>query len=398
MNILGKIFEVEKREVDTSNSLFNFMLKKPASVATVDTSLSISAFFNGVDIISNDIAKLPKSVFLKDGENRIKFIDHPSDYLLSNSPNELMTSFDFWKVIVLSVILKGDGFALIQRNSQSGIEEKFIFLNYEDVKPKRTGLIMVYDVKGYGIIAAEDMLHFKGFSLDGVTGTSVVKWAAKSLGISLDTQEYASEVYKYQGAGHGVIETDKPVNSVNKKAIEEGFVNKMSSSERFKVPMLDEGMKYKSISLTPAESMFLETNRLAVIECCRWLNLAPVKIKDMSAGSYLNIYQQGIEHVQDSILPWVVRFEQEVNKKLFLKESKAYYKMNINALLRGDLTSKKEYYTAMVGFGIYTPNEIRELEELNPIDGLDQIFLPVNMQTLENASLLRTVENTNNKA
>ena len=398
MNILGKIFEVEKREVDTSNSFFNFMLKKPTSVATVDTSLSISAFFNGVDIISNDIAKLPKSVFLKDGENRIKFIDHPADYLLSNSPNELMTSFDFWKVIVLSVILKGDGYALIQRNAQSGIEEKFIFLNYEDVKPKRTGLTMVYDVKEYGIIAAEDMIHIKGFSLDGVTGTSVVKWAAKSLGISLDTQEYASEVYKYQGAGHGVIETDKPVTATNKKAIEEGFVNKMSSSERFKVPMLDEGMKYKSISLTPAESMFLETNRLAVIECCRWLNLAPVKIKDMSAGSYLNIYQQGIEHVQDSILPWVVRIEQEVNKKLFTKESKAYYKMNINALLRGDLTSKKEYYTAMVGFGIYTPNEIRELEELNPIEGLNQIFLPVNMQTLENASLLKSVDNTNNKA
>lgn len=389
MSVLGKIFEVEKREVDTSNSFFNFLLKKPASVATVETSLGISAFFNGVDIISNDIAKLPKSVYFKDGENRIKFTDHPADYLLSNSPNELMTSFDFWKVIVLSVILKGDGFALIQRNSQSGFEEKFIFLNYTDVKPKRTGLTMVYEVKGYGIVAAEDMLHFKGFSLDGVTGTSIVKYAAKQLGISLDTQEYASEVYKYQGAGHGVIETDKAVNSVNKKAIEDGFVNKMSSSERFKVPMLDEGMKYKSISLTPAESMFLETNRLAVIECCRWLNLAPVKIKDMSAGSYLNIYQQGIEHVQDSILPWVVRFEQEVNKKLFTKESKAYYKMNINALLRGDLTSKKEYYTAMVGFGIYTPNEIRELEELNPIKGLDQIFLPVNMQTLENASLLK---------
>lgn len=304
-----------------------------------------------------------------------------------------MTSFDFWKVIVLSVILKGDGYAMIIRNSQSGLEEKFIFCNYDDVKPKRLGLIMTYEVKGVGIVAAEDMLHFKGFSLDGITGTSIVKYAAKQLGISLDTQEYASEVYKYQGMGHGVIETDKAVDVTNKRAIEEGFVNKMNSKDRFKVPMLDEGMKYKSISITPAESMFLETNRLAVTECCRWLNLAPVKIKDMTAGSYLNIYQQGIEHVQDSILPWVVRFEQEVNKKLFLKESQAYYKMNINALLRGDLTSKKEYYTAMVSFGIYTPNEIRELEELNPIEGLDQIFLPVNMQTLENASLSRAEAN-----
>lgn len=393
MGILSDIFPNVKqnRELDTSNSLFNFVFKKPGATATVESSLTISAFYNGVDVISNDIAKLPKGVFLKTDKGRNSADDHPVSYLLSSSPNELMTSFDWWKIMTISCLLKGDGFSSIVRNSQSGYEETIIFHNYDDVKVSVIGVKIVYDVKGYGVIAPENMIHFKAFSFDGIRGNSVIKFAAKQLGVSLDTQEYASEVYRHQGVGHGVIESEKPVDNKNKKAIEEGFVNKMNSSERFKVPMLDEGMKYKSISITPAESLFLETNKLAVIECCRWLNLAPVKIKDMSAGTYLNIYQQGIEHVQDSILPWVTRFEQEINKKCFFRDSGLYFKMNINALLRGDLESKRNYYTSMVNFGIYTPNEIRALEELNPIDGLDQIFMPVNMQTLENASQVKDV-------
>lgn len=398
MGVLNELFPNVKqnREMDTSNSLFNFMLKKPAATATADTSLTISAFYNGVDVISNDIAKLPKGVFLKTDKSRNSADDIPVSYLLSSSPNKLMTSFDWWKIMTISCILKGDGFSSIVRNGQSGFEEAIIFHNYDDVKVTVSGLDIIYNVKGYGIIPAENMIHFKAFSFDGIRGNSVIKFAAKQLGVSLDTQEYASEVYRHQGVGHGVIESDKSVDVKNKKAIEDGFVSKMNSSERFKVPMLDEGMKYKSISITPAESLFLETNKLAVIECCRWLNLAPVKIKDMSAGTYLNIYQQGIEHVQDSILPWVTRMEQEINKKCFTRESGLYFKMNINALLRGDLDSKRNYYTSMVNFGIYTPNEIRALEELNPIEGLDQIFVPVNMQTLENASQTRTDGTTDN--
>jgi HK97 family phage portal protein len=138
--------------------------------------------------------------------------------------------------------------------------------------------------------------------------------------------------------------------------------------------MLDEGMKYKSISITPAEAEFLETNKYGVLEVCRWLNINPHKIKDFSAGNYANVYQQSIEHVQDSIIPWTTRIEQEVTRKTFQKGSDKYFRMNVNALLRGDLTSKKDYYTAMTYAGVYTRNEIRALEEMNPIDGLDEIL------------------------
>jgi len=101
-----------------------------------------------------------------------------------------------------------------------------------------------------------------------------VTFAAKQLGITIDAQTYQQEVYKDRGLGYGVIESDKAVEANNKKAIENGFSEKMASDNKFKVPMLDEGMKYKSITISPAEAQFLETNNAGVLEVSRWLNIA----------------------------------------------------------------------------------------------------------------------------
>lgn len=402
MSVLDQIFQVNRSQSGTlvsSGGLFgmSFLNSGSGTLANTRSALGISAFFNGVDQITNDIAKLPKGVFLKYGNTRESLTDHPVNYLLNVEPNNLMTAYDFWKVIGVSVLLKGDGFAKIIRNQISGLEENYIFLNWEDVKVFKSGQKLYYNYKGENL-PSEDMLHFKGFSFDGLKGVGVVTFAAKQLGVMLDAQNYSSDIYKDRGIGYGVIESDKDVNSDNKKAIEDGFAAKMSSKNKFKVPMLDSGMKYKNISITPAEAEFLETNKYGVLEVCRWLNINPHKIKDFSAGTYSNVYQQSIEHVQDSIVPWTTRIEQEVTRKTFVRDSNKYFRMNVNALLRGDLTSKKDYYTAMTYAGVYTRNEIRALEEMNPIDGLDEILQPVNMQALSVAmELIKQNKNESNK-
>jgi len=399
MGVLNELFAVKRSEQAVSVggfSLFGSLMPgTTSSVANDKSALTIAAFFNGVEQISNDIAKLPKGIYIKEGEDRKKDTSNPINFLLNTAPNEMMTAFDFWKINVISVILKGDGFSEIIRNEATGFEESYVFLEYDDVKVFLQGNKLFYKYKGR-VIPSENMLHFKGFSQTGLRGESVIKFAAKQLGITLDAQAYSQDIYKDRGLGYGVIESDIAVTSSNKKAIEDGFAAKMNSKNKFKVPMLDEGMKYKSISITPAEAEFLETNRFAVIECCRWLNINPHKIKDLTAGTYSNIYQQSIEHVQDSILPWVIKMEQEVVRKSFEKDSNKSFKMNINSLLRGDLESKRNYYTSMVYAGIMTRNEVRNLEELNSIDGLDEILQPVNMQALSMANqLIKEQKNEN---
>jgi HK97 family phage portal protein len=357
--------------------------------ANTKTAFTISAFYNGVDQLSNDMAKLPKFVFKKDGENREKFTEHPVNYLISQRPNDLMNSFDFWKIIEISAIIKGNGYAEIIRNAYTGVPIALDYLDYSDVDVFLKDKKLYYKYKGR-LINSADILHFKGFSFDGLMGVGIVTFAAKQLGITIDAQTYQQEVYKDRGLGYGVIESDLKVDVTNKKAIEEGFTAKMATSNKFKVPMLDEGMKYKSITISPAEAQFLETNNAGVLEICRWLNIAPHKLKDLTSGNYSNIYQQSIEHVQDSMMPKVVSREQEINNKLFsVKEAGIVYtKFNLAVLLRGDLEMKQKFYTSMVYAGIYTRNEVRALEDMNPIDGLDEILQPVNMQALSMANQL----------
>jgi HK97 family phage portal protein len=352
------------------------------TVANTKTAFTLSAFYNGVEQLSNDIAKLPKTVKQKSGDNRLDFSDHPINYLIAASPNDMMTAFDFWKVNVISVIIKGNGYSRIVRNKNTGAVISLVHLDNDDVKVFKQNDRLYYDYKGE-MISSDDILHFKHLSFDGIVGISVISFAAKQLGISIDSQAYQQQVYKDRGLGYGVIESDLEVNPSNKKAIEEGFANKMAGESKFKVPMLDAGMKYKSISISPGEAQFLETNKNGVLEVCRWLNIAPHKLKELGNANYSNIQQQSIEHVQDSILPWIIRMEQELSKKIFTdKERKTLYvKFNEKSLLRGDLEARKNYFTAMVYAGIMTRNEARGYEDMNPIEGLDEILQPVNMQT-----------------
>lgn len=364
--------------------------------ANAKTAFTISAFYNGVDQLSNDMAKLPKFVFKKEGEKRHKYADHPVNYLISQRPNSLMTSFDFWKIIEISAIVKGNGYAEIIRNSFTGEPIHLYYLDECDVDVFIKDRTLSYKYKGRAI-ASSDILHFKGFSFDGLMGVGIVTFAARQLGTTIDSQNYQQDVYKDRGLGYGVIESDLKVDAKNKKAIEAGFSEKMASESKFKVPMLDEGMKYKSITITPGEAQFLETNQAGVLEVCRWLNIAPHKLKDISSGNYANIYQQSIEHQQDSVMPRVISREQELNYKLFTKKESetVYTRFNLASLLRGDLEMKQKFYTSMVYAGIYTRNEVRALEDMDPIEGLDEPLQPVNMQALSLANKL--IEEQNGK-
>lgn len=397
MNILSQVFKPQLRSAETlslkqiNTGLFGLpmLFNTSQTHATETTALTLSAFYNAVDILSDDIAKLPKTVFKKEGENRNKFTQHPVNNLLAKRPNPKMTPYDFWKTIELLRLIKGNAFAEIVRNQNTGVAIAWYIRDNHDVKVLETEDKLYYKYKDR-LIDSSDMLHFKGFSLDGKVGVGIVTYAAAQLGVSLEAQKYGTTIYQNRGLSYGVIESDNSVTDQNKKLISEGFTAKMSEQNPHKAPVLDEGLKYKKISITPAEAQFLETHKNGIIEVCRWLNIAPHKLKDLTSANYSNIYQQSIEHVQDSVLPRVISKEQELDYKCFTEKERQnlYVKFNIASLLRGDLAAKSQFYTAMVYAGIYTRNEIRGLEEKNPIDGLDEMLQPVNMQALSIANQL----------
>lgn len=396
MSVIDRAFsDLFTRSAATSSVSGGFLdfsfLGGSGAAFTGKSAFTLSAFYNGVDQISNDIAKLPKGVYYKDGENRFPLPTHPVNYLMSVAPNEMMTSFDFWKIIIIAMIYRGNAYVRIIRNAITGKQEQWLFIPDNEIDVFEQSNKLYYKYKGE-IIDGADMLHYKGFSFDGKIGVGIVRFAAKQLGIALNAQDYASVIYEDRGMGYGVIESEQDVTGDNKKAIEDGFVSKMMAKSPFKVPMLDSGMKYKSINISPAEAQLLETRKDVVIEVCRWLNLSPYKLKDLTNANYSNMYQLSIEHVQDSLLPWSIRLEQETLRKAFTDDEKRvknmYIKFNEKFLLRGDLEARKNYYSAMVYAGIMTRNEARALEDMNPIDGLGEPLQPVNMQALSVATEL----------
>jgi len=352
--------------------------------ANTRTALTIAAFYNGIDMISSDIAMLPKGVYLKDGKTRSKVSDHPVHYLISKRPSKLNNAFDFWKIIIASAIVKGNGYARIIRNESTGLIDSFLFAAHEDVEILESENALFYKHKGT-IYSGEDMLHIKGFSLDGKKGIGVVTYAAAQLGVILDSQTFSGDVYRNKGLSFGVAETDKAITVDGQKDKIGGAISKaLASGNPHRVAILDEGLKYKQISLSPAESQFLETNKAAVGEVARWLNIPLHKLKDLDNANYANIYQQSIEYVQYTLLRWIIPCEQELDVKVFSEsENKMYTKFNVAFLLRGDLDMKQRFYTGAIYSGYMTRNEVRALEEMNPLEGLDEILQPTNLQTLE---------------
>lgn len=384
--------------VSSGGGLFSSLFGLGSSASNVNvtnnTALTLSAFYNGVNIIANDIAKLPKGVYKKDGPNSIKLSEHSLQYVMAKRPNQYMTSFSFHHVLTVDAILKGNGFAEIIRDNYTGniTAMQLIDQNKTPVTIKKFENKLWYHFDKR-VVAAENIFHIPGFSFNGISGMSVIQMAAKSLGVALESQEFAIEYYKNKGIGLGVVTTSKPIPDNDAKL---RLANSISSaltaksSKKFGVAVLDEMGSFQHVKITPQEALFLETNQKAIGEVARFLNIPVYKLKDTQNQNNSNMEHQSISHVSDSILPWKKKYEEEYDYKCFTsteKQQNHFVKFNTKVLLVSDQKSQAEYYRTMFNIMAMTPAEIRDKEDANFIEGLDQPFLPVNIQSLEQLQL-----------
>jgi len=393
-NALVNLFPSIRSSETISNGFGNFFgfssfsnSKTAIAPVTQNSSLTLSAFYNGIEILTNDIALPTKSVYKKDGDNRQSLSNHPVNYLIAKRPNQYMTSFMFHKMMGQFAILKGNAYALIERNKHTAKPIAFQLIT-QPVKVVIHNAKLFYTVKYKDksvTYPSDDILHIPGFSYNGITGISVIQHAARSLGVALAAQDYSSEYYNSKGLGSGFIKTDKSLDSTAKERIGTGFSDILSANKPFKVPVLDEGMSFHPIQITAAEAQFLLTSKHGVSEVARWLNIPPHKLKLISDSNHSITEIGEIIHNQDSVLPWVTKFEQEYNAKLFTEKEKSdhFVKFNMNILMRADIKSQAEYFSKMIFNGVMTRNEVRALLDLNGLDGLSQPLTPVNAQLME---------------
>lgn len=355
---------------------------------TPEIALQFSAVYACEMVISDQIAAFPKQV-IKRKSDGVREVDssHPVFNLINSEPNPYYSAFDLWHSTMISVLGWGNGFIRIIRDQDYMPKELYF------VPPNKvtifTGVIdgqfilfYRYDETGENI-PARDMLHFKGLSLDGIQGKGVIaNYATESVGLSIAAEKFGAKFFGNDTLMTKYLSHPSKLSKEAQDRLKDSWQKANAGLENaFIIKILEEGMELKNIGIAPEQAQFIATRQHQVEEICRWFKVQPHLIQHLLRSTNNNIEHQGIEFVTQTLTPWVVRFEQEIRRKLFFdNEKKKYYiKFNMNSLLRGDVKARGEYYTKLSNIGVLNPNEIRELEDMNPREGGDKYMTPMNM-------------------
>ena len=404
MSIFSSIFRSRDKPTNaTSGSAYRFFLGGTTSgkAVTERSAMQMTAVYSCVRILSEAIAGLPLHLYRYDKNGRKeKALDHPLYFLLHDEPNPEMTSFIFRETLMTHLLLWGNAYAQVIRNGNGEVvglyplmpnrmtvdrdEHGKLFYSYQvsndDAPTMKTGTV---------ILKPTDVLHIPGLGFDGLVGYSPIAMAKNAIGLAIAAEEYGSKFYANGAAPSGVLE--HPGTLKDPARVRESWNAAFGgSSNSHKVAVLEEGLKYSPISISPNEAQFLETRKFQINEIARIFRVPPHMVGDLEKSSFSNIEQQSLEFVKYTLQPWIIRWEQNLQKALLTEEEKKtyFFIFNVEGLLRGDYQSRMQGYATARQNGWMSANDIRELENLDKIpteEGGDMYLVNGNMMPLEMA-------------
>src|SRR5574344_298700 len=393
-----------------NGSGYRFMMGGSTSGRKVNehSAMQMTAVYACVRILSESIASLPVHLYQYESEgNKEKAVKHPLYRILHDEPNPEMTSFVFRETLMTHLLLWGNAYAQIIRNGKGEIIGLYPLMpNRMQVDRDATGkLYYQYRMQesdgqksGTIILKPFDVLHIPGLGFDGLVGYSPIAMAKNAIGLSIATEEYGAKFFANGATPGGILEFPGTVK--NPEAIRESWNKGFSGTNSHKVAILEEGMKYTPISISPEQAQFLETRKFQINEIARIFRIPPHMVGDLEKSSFSNIEQQSLEFVKYTLEPWIIRWEQALNKVLLTENEKSEYfiKFNVDGLLRGDYQSRMNGYATARQNGWMSANDIRELENLDRIpveQGGDLYLINGNMTKLEDAGIFAVSTNTN---
>ena len=384
----------------TSGSAYRFFMGSSTSGKRVNerSAMQMTAVYSCVRILSEAVAGLPLHLYqYTDKSSREKAVDNPLFFLLHDEPNTEMTSFVFRETLMTHLLLWGNAYSQIIRNGKGEVvglyplmpdrmtvnrdEKGQLYYEYmvssDDAKTLKGGTVR---------LSPYDVLHIPGLGFDGLVGYSPIAMAKNAIGLAIAAEEYGSKFYANGATPSGILEYPGTVKEPDKvrESWNAGFGG---SSNAHKIAVLEEGMKYTPISISPNEAQFLETRKFQINEIARIFRVPPHMVGDLEKSSFSNIEQQSLEFVKYTLEPWLVRWEQAMQRSLIPQDDKSKYfiKFNVDGLLRGDYQSRMQGYATARQNGWMSANDIRELENLDRIpaeDGGDLYLINGNMMPL----------------
>ncbi|QAT63007.1 phage portal protein [Acidilutibacter cellobiosedens] len=374
MSIFSRVF---KREARPKNSFFgstySFFFGSTPSGKTVNerTAMQTTAVYACVRILAETIASLPLHTYINTENGKEKAMDHPLYPLLSSSPNPEMTSFVFRETLMGHLLLWGNSYSQIIRDGRGKIIAIYPLLPDKMTvsRSEKGEIYYVYNKEGHDyILRKEEVLHIPGLGFDGLIGYSPIAMAKNAIGMAIATEEYGAKFFANGANPGGVLEHPGIVKDPQRIRDSWNSVYQ-GTSNAHRVAVLEEGMKFSPIGIPPEQAQFLETRKYQTEEICRIFRVPPHLVGDLERATFSNIEHQSISFVVHTIRPWLVRIEQSINKSLFTDKEKQKYFVSfvVEGLLRGDYESRMRGYSIGIQNGFMSPNDIRRLENLNPI-------------------------------
>jgi len=350
---------------------------------TRDSSLTFSAVYACVRIISESIASLPINVYLEEADgDRILQKNHPVQKLLSRKPNNYMTSYTFKDVILTNLLLEGNAYFLIVRDGSARPIE-LICLDPSKVEVYRHEGQLYYKIEGEdATILQDDMLHFVGLSFDGLKGRSVLNSQRATIGTSIAANVTAGNVLGNTTQVGGIIKHPGKLSAEAIERLRTSWNNTYQGPfAAGKTAILEEGMTFEPSRINAQDRQLLESRRFQVEEIARIFKVPLSLIGHLEkAANYSSIEALSIDFVRFTLTPYIVSIEEEMNRKLFREneQDEHYVKIQVEGLLRGDSNARANFYKQMIDMGVLSINEVRKLENLNRIENGDTHYFPMN--------------------
>ncbi len=361
---------------------------------TPENALNVTTVFQAIRFLSFMVASLPLITYQKIGDDRQRATKHPVYFLLHDQPNDEMTSFDLISLMASHVFGRGNGLAEIVFNSSGQIESLWPLRVDRVELVRNVNYELRYIVQlperfnsEKRVLRPEQVWHWRGLTKEGLWGLSVLSMHRNAVALARATEEYGG-AYFGNGAEPGVVLKHPGTidDDVYDRITESWEQAHMGLNQAHRAAILEEGMSIEKIGFNPQDSQFLDTRKFQVIEIARMFGIPPHLLFELTNATFTNIEHQSLEFLIYHLRPWLVNFEQQIKRSLFLdreRKSGYYSEFLVDAIERGDLSTRFTAYVSGLGNGIFTINDVLRKENQNTIGEMgDRRFVPMNMAVL----------------
>lgn len=350
-------------------------------------AMRLTAVFGCVRVLAESMGMLPCNLYKVTGNSKQKATSERLHKLLTMKPNDYMTPQEFWELVIVCLCLRGNFYAYKVKALGEVVE--LLPIDPGCVDPKLNSQWQpVYQVTfpdgSTDVLGQDDIWHVRTLTFDGLVGLNPIAYAREAISLGMATEEHGARLFSNGAVTSGVLRTEQSLTDAAYDRLKKDFEDShLGLSNAHRPMILEMGLDWKSMALNAEDSQFLETRKFQLEEICRLFRVPMHMVQNTDRATFSNIENLGIGFINYSLVPYMTRIEQRINVGL-VKESKQgtyYAKFNAGALLRGDMKSRFESYSTGINWGIYSPNDCRELEDMNPRSGGDIYLTPMNMTT-----------------